>query len=110
MKTHKCSERGVFTSIIARGLERCQPDLTHLDQTGFIKQRQMQNNVRGKLHRIRQVTENNVESALLSLDAHKAFDAGRWVNLPSRKISLKLFAEGDRMMSRSGRNYRAGND
>ena len=89
----------VFASIIARALERCQTDLIHFDQAGLIKQRQMQNRT---LHIIWMVTENNIESTLLSLDAQKAFDAvwwkkkihtKLWVNLPSIKISLKYFKQ-----------------
>ena len=68
----------VFTSITARRLERCLPHLIHLNQTGFIKQRQTQDNIRRTLHIIRQITENKIESALLSLDAQNAFDAVRW--------------------------------
>ena len=49
-----------------------------LDQTGFIKQRQTQDNIRRTLHIIRQVTENKIESALLSLDTQKTFNAVRW--------------------------------
>lgn len=30
----------VFTSITTRGLEKCLPDIIHIDQTGFIKQGQ----------------------------------------------------------------------
>ncbi len=59
----------LFTSVIARRLETCLPDLIHLDQTGFIKQRQTQDNIRRTLHIIRHVTENKVESALISRDS-----------------------------------------
>lgn len=68
----------IFTSIIARRLENCLPCIIHLDQTGFIKQRQTQDNIRRTLHIIRHITENNVESMLLSLDAQKAFDTVCW--------------------------------
>lgn len=51
----------VFTSVIARRLEKCLLDLIDLDQTGFIKQRQTQDKIRRTLHIIRHVTENNIE-------------------------------------------------
>lgn len=65
-------------SILARRLENCLPCIIHLDQTGFIKQRQTQDNIRRTLHIIQHITENNTESALISLDAQKAFDTVCW--------------------------------
>lgn len=47
------------------------PHLINLDQTGFIKQRETQDNIRRLLQIIRHVTENNVESTLISLDAQE---------------------------------------
>ena len=78
----------LFTSVMARRLEKCLPDLIHLDQTGFIKQRQTQDNIRRLLHIIRHVTENKIESALISLDAQKAFDTVSWKFL--YKVLYKL--------------------
>lgn len=68
----------IFTSILARRLENCLPSIIHLDQTGFIKQRQTQDNIRRTLHIIRHIVENNIESTLISLDAFKAFDTVSW--------------------------------
>ena len=66
----------IFTSILSKRLEKCLPDIIHLDQTGFIKQRQTQDNIRRTLHIIRHITENN--TALISLDAQKAFNTVSW--------------------------------
>lgn len=68
----------VFTSILSKRIENILPGLIHLDQTGFTWQRQTQDNVRRTLHIISHITQHNIESAILSLDAEKAFDSVRW--------------------------------
>ena len=59
-------------------MERAMPLLIDDDQTGFIKNRQTQDNIRRALHIIQQVRQENSSSMVLSLDAEKAFDSFGW--------------------------------
>lgn len=54
------------------------PVVIHKGQTGFVRQRQTQDNIRKTLHIMRQVTQQRLETLILSLDAEKAFDSVRW--------------------------------
>lgn len=49
----------LFTAILARRLETILPDIINLDQTGFIKQRQTQDNIRRTLHVIQTLSEKD---------------------------------------------------
>lgn len=71
----------LFTSILARRLETILPDLIHLDQTGFIQQRQTLDNIRRTLHILDQTNKDKTKSLIVGLDAEKAFDSVRWVFL-----------------------------
>ncbi len=68
----------LFTSILARRLEIILSDIIHQDQTGFIKQRQTQDNIRHTLHIMQNIIKKQVEAIILGLDAEKAFDSVRW--------------------------------
>ncbi len=68
----------LFASISARRLERILPDLIHLDQTGFIQQRQTLDNIRRTLHILDQTNKNKTRSLIAGLDAEKAFASVRW--------------------------------
>lgn len=68
----------LFTTILARRLETILPDIIHQDQTGFIKQRQTQDNIRRTLHVMQNIIEKRIEAIILGLDAEKAFDSIRW--------------------------------
>lgn len=68
----------LFTFILARMIENILPSLIHLDQTGFIRQRQTQDIKRRTLHIINHVIQQKTETAIISLDAEKAFDSVRW--------------------------------
>ena len=71
----------LFTSILARRLDKILPDLIHLDQTGFIRQRQTLDNIRRTLHILDQTNKDKTESMIVGLDAEKAFDSVRWTFL-----------------------------
>ena len=57
------------------------PQIISLDQTGFIRQRQTQDNIRRTLNIISHVMESNEEAVLVGLDAEKAFDCVNWTFL-----------------------------
>lgn len=68
----------IFTHILAKRIENILPEIISLDQTGFIKQRQTQDNIRRTLHIIDHIAKNKTQAVLLSLDAEKAFDRVNW--------------------------------
>ena len=70
----------LYTSIIAKRLETCMQDLIDEDQTGFIKERQTQANIR-TLHVIEKVQNEGESVILVSIDAEKVFDSVNWVFL-----------------------------
>uniref|UniRef100_A0A671TVT9 Reverse transcriptase domain-containing protein n=1 Tax=Sparus aurata TaxID=8175 RepID=A0A671TVT9_SPAAU len=68
----------LFTSIMARRLERFLPNLIHNDQTGFIRERQTQDNIRRMLQIINHIQKNKTAAMVISIDAEKAFDSVDW--------------------------------
>lgn len=68
----------LFTSIIAKRVEKILPKIINMDQTGFVLTRQTHDNVRRVLQIIRYINVNKIPSMLVSLDAEKAFDSVRW--------------------------------
>lgn len=68
----------MFTHILAKRAETVLPQIISLDQTGFIRQRQTQDNIRRTLHVINHIVSNNTTALLVGLDAEKAFDCICW--------------------------------
>lgn len=56
-------------------MENIISNITDNDQTGFLKNRQTQDNVGRALHLIEHMSNNKDKSIVLSLDAEKAFDS-----------------------------------
>lgn len=72
------SDLKIFAKLLACRLERHMSSLVSPDQTGFIKSRLVEDNVRRLLRIIDAATDNKAPMSVLSLDAMKAFDRLEW--------------------------------
>lgn len=63
---------------MARRLEKLLPSLIRNDQTGFIRERQIQDNVRRTLQIINHIQKNKIEAMVISIDAENTFDSVNW--------------------------------
>ena len=68
----------IIAKALASRLETVLPSIIHYDQTGFIKGRHSNNNVRRLLNLISLTQRNNKKAVVISLDAEKAFDKVNW--------------------------------
>lgn len=85
----------LYASILAKRMEDIVPDLIDTGQTGFVKHRHTQDNVRRALHLISRMRNNNEESIVISLDAEKAFDSVQWEYL---YLTLKRFGFNEQVI------------
>ncbi len=68
----------LLAKVLALRLDRCIGDLIDYDQSDFLRGRFVADNVRRLLHIIQQADSYKASSAILSLDAEKAFDRIEW--------------------------------
>lgn len=68
----------LYATILTKRMEEVIPFLFDEDQTGFIKCRQTQDNIRRALHTIEHIKKEKIGAILLSMDAEKAFDSVGW--------------------------------
>ena len=83
----------IYTSIISKRFYSFMPDIIDEDQTGFIKGRQTQDNIRKTIHIVEEVKRRGKSVVLVSLDAEKAFGCGGWTYL--YKVLEKFGFNGD---------------
>lgn len=75
------SDYKLYATILTKRMEPVMPLLIDEDQTGFIKNRQTQYNIRRALHIIERISKDQINAIILSLDAEKAFESVGWVFL-----------------------------
>ena len=68
----------IIAKILSNRLSKYLPKLVHMDQTGFIKNRQSADNVTRLLSIIHLAQKREEMSVAVALDAEKAFDRFEW--------------------------------
>ena len=81
----------IASKAIAKRIEPLLPRLIHPDQTGFVKDRYIGENIRLISDIMEQTRKDEIPGILASLDFRKAFDTLEWSCL---QHTLKLFNFG----------------
>ncbi|KAJ0061406.1 hypothetical protein NL108_018634 [Boleophthalmus pectinirostris] len=68
----------IISKILAKRLDKILGSVVHPDQVGFVKQRNASDNIRRLLDIMWQVKDSDDPTAVISLDAEKAFDRLEW--------------------------------
>lgn len=72
------TDHKILTAILAEKLAKIIPSLVKSDQTGFIQQRYLADNVRRTLNVLHWAQKNTIPIGIFTLDAEKAFDKVLW--------------------------------
>ena len=81
--------------MLANKLYKVLPSIIHTDQSGFLKGRQLGENLMDLMAVIEQSEDQKEENIIVSLDFEKAFDSVKWESLYRY---LKFFNFGDRFI------------
>lgn len=68
----------LLTKVLALQVNSGIGDMIYIDQTGFMSNRQVSDNIRKVLNLIHLASFKNIPSLLLSVDISKAFDSLTW--------------------------------
>lgn len=71
-------DQKVFTAIIAKRMSNIMPKIINLDQTGFVKDRLLSDNIHRTINVIDYASKNKLSMLTITLDAEKAFDRLFW--------------------------------
>ena len=86
----------LYATILTKRMETAMHDLIDEDQTGFIRNRQAQDNIRRSFHIIENINKTQSGAIILSLDAEMAFDSVGWNFL---YLVMKRFGFGNKFIS-----------
>jgi len=80
METQSSSlvRRIFLAKVLACRLDSCLPDIISLDQTGFVRGRQLSSNIRRLLNIMLSPNTSQTAEMVISLDAEKVFDRVEW--------------------------------
>lgn len=71
----------ILANIIAERLQSVLPDIIHLDQGGFVKNRYLRDNIRKVVNLIDHTQREYIPMVAFFTDAQKAFDRMEWIFL-----------------------------
>ena len=86
----------LLAKVLANRLDPCLPGIVSIDQTGFIRGRQLSSNIRRLLNIVLSPAVSPDAEMIVSLDAEKAFDRVEWDYL---FFTLHKFGFGSRFVS-----------
>lgn len=86
----------IYSKAIAKHLQSCIKEVTHSDQTGFIRGRYIGENINNIQNIIHHTAANNETGYILALDYTKAFDTVRWELIYK---ALEIFEFGEYMLT-----------
>ena len=72
------SDNKIYSKALAKRLQKTQQSLISLEQTGFVKNRQLSTNVIKIMEILNHCEEENIDSVLIGFDFLKAFDTVEW--------------------------------